>query len=124
MKKYFALLVGLLIILMLLPGCNSYGSPGTPGSSPTATAPPGQSTNAVTISGFAFAPATLTVKANTTVTWTNNDSVAHTVTADDGSFDSKNIAPGGTFSYTFTKSGNVSYHCAIHTYMKATVTVQ
>ena len=57
------------------------------------------------------------------VTWTNNDATTHTVTADDGSFNSGNIAPGGKFSHTFSTAGTIAYHCSIHTSMKAKVVV-
>jgi plastocyanin len=89
---------------------------------PTATA---QSTVNVGISSYAFSSSTVTVVigVNNTVTWTNHDPVAHTVTADGGSFDSGTISSGGTFSHTFTAAGAYSYHCSIHTYMKGTVIV-
>jgi plastocyanin len=122
MKKYFAVVAILAIVSTLLLGCNGYGSPNTTPASTTATAPIPATT--VTISNFAFTPATLTVKVGTTVVWTNKDSTAHTVTADDGTFNSGNVAPGATYSYTFAKAGTVVYHCAIHTYMKGTVIVQ
>ncbi|MEO8711833.1 MAG: cupredoxin family copper-binding protein [Parafilimonas sp.] len=77
--------------------------------------------NAVSIKNFAFSASTLTVSLGTTVKWTNNDATTHTVTADDGSFDSGNIAPGGTFSHTFSAAGTTKYHCSIHTNMKASV---
>ena len=80
--------------------------------------------NAVSIRNFAFSVATLSVSAGTQVTWTNNDATAHTVTADDGSFDSGNIAPGGSFSHTFTSMRTVKYHCQIHPMMKAAVVVK
>jgi plastocyanin len=73
---------------------------------------------------FAFSPATLTVKTGTKVTWTNSDSVTHTVTADQGTFDSGGLSPGSSFSFTFTKTGTYSYHCNIHHSMTATVIVQ
>jgi plastocyanin len=79
--------------------------------------------NTVSIKNFAFSVGTLTVASGTTVTWTNNDGTTHTVTADDNSFDSGNIAPGGTFSHKFTSAGTVAYHCAIHTSMKASIVV-
>lgn len=79
--------------------------------------------NTVSIKNFAFSAATLTVSSGTTVKWTNNDATAHTVTADDGSFDSGNIAPGGTFSHTFSAAGTTKYHCSIHTNMTASVAV-
>ena len=73
---------------------------------------------------LAFNPATLTVKAGTKVTWTNNDSVLHTVTSDSGGvLGSTNIPPGQSFSFTFTAPGTVSYHCAVHPSMKGSVTV-
>lgn len=80
--------------------------------------------NSVSIKNFAFSVATLNVTTGTKVTWTNNDNTTHTVTADDGSFDSGNIAPGETFSKTFTVAGTVNYHCSIHTGMKASVIVK
>src|SRR6478752_5705287 len=73
--------------------------------------------NTVSIKNFAFSVATLSISAGTQVTWTNNDATAHTVTADDGSFNSGNIAPGASFSHTFNNMGTVNYHCAIHPMM-------
>jgi plastocyanin len=80
--------------------------------------------NTVTISGFAFAPASIMVTLGDSVTWTNNDSVTHTVTADDNSFSSGDLAPGATYSFTFTKAGTFPYHCSIHPNMTASVVVQ
>ncbi|HUX84491.1 MAG TPA: plastocyanin/azurin family copper-binding protein, partial [Chitinophagaceae bacterium] len=79
---------------------------------------------AVNIAGFAFSSASLTVPSGTSVTWKNMDNVNHTVTANDGSFDSGDIVPGATFSHTFSSVGSFSYHCKHHTYMTGTVTVQ
>jgi plastocyanin len=71
---------------------------------------------------FGFSPETLTIRPGTTVTWKNMSSVPHTITSDDGqTFDSGNIAPGGTFSFKFTVAGSYPYHCNIHPYMRATV---
>lgn len=92
-----------------------------PTEAPT-TAPSGG--NSVSIVNFAFSPASLTVKVGTKVTWTNNDSVGHTVTADGGAFDSQTVGPNNSFSFTFTKAGTYTYHCAIHPYMTATIIVQ
>ncbi len=77
----------------------------------------------VSIANFAFSPDTLTVKAGTTVKWTNNDTTTHTVTADDTSFDSGNLDPGKSFSFTFKQAGTFSYHCSIHPTMKAKIVV-
>ena len=78
----------------------------------------------MTIKDFSFQPATISVSVGSTVTWTNADTTGHTVTADDGSFDSKSLASNATFSQTFAKAGTFAYHCAIHPGMKGTVTVQ
>lgn len=80
----------------------------------------------VTIQDFAFSPATIKVKVGTKVTWTNQDSVRHTITADEPSGDapdSQLLAKGETYSFTFTKAGTYGYHCQPHPYMKATVIV-
>lgn len=79
---------------------------------------------AATIKSFKFSPTPLTVKVGTKVTWTNNDSSTHTVTADGGSFDLGKLGQGKTASFTFSKAGTFAYHCDIHPTMKATVTVQ
>ena len=70
--------------------------------------------NSITISGMTF-PATTTVKVGSTVTWTNNDPMAHTVTSDDGtSFSSGSIDYGKSFSYTANTAGSFAYHCNFH----------
>ena len=80
----------------------------------------------------AYDPLELEVAVGTTVTWTNDDQVAHTVTSGtsdgtagepDGAFDSGFIDPGGTWSYTFTEAGSFAYYCTPHPWMKGTVTV-
>jgi plastocyanin len=79
--------------------------------------------NEVYIQGFAFNPVTITVVAGTTITWTNKDAVAHTVTSDTGAFDSGSIAANGTYSRTFSTTGTFAYHCTFHAGMNATVVV-
>jgi plastocyanin len=81
--------------------------------------------NAVSISGNAFNPTNLTTTVNTTVTWTNNDGVAHTVTSTGGQteLNSGSIGSGGTFSHMFTVAGTYTYQCTIHTFMTGSVTV-
>jgi plastocyanin len=80
--------------------------------------------NTVSISNYEFTPASITVKAGTKVTWTNQDSVEHTVTGDgsDGP-QSGSLAKGDSYSFTFDKAGTYAYHCQMHPYMKGTVTV-
>ena len=79
--------------------------------------------NSVSIANMAFTPASITVKAGTKVTWTNNDAMTHTVTADDASFNSGDISSGSTYSFTFSTIGTFNYHCSIHPSMTATITV-
>jgi plastocyanin len=83
----------------------------------------------VDINAFAYDPQDLTVEVGYTVTWTNNDTVAHTVTAGTpdnptGEFDSGTIQPGETFSYTFDQAGTFDYYCTLHPDMTGSVTVE
>jgi len=81
-------------------------------------------TDKVSIADFAFSPASITVKKGTTVTWTNNDSTAHTVTGDDNTaIDSGTLNKGDTYTFTFNTAGTFAYHCAFHSSMTASVTV-
>ena len=79
--------------------------------------------NEVWIQGMAFNPATITVNAGTTITWTNKDGVAHTVTSNTGVFDSGTVNPNGTYSHLFSTAGSFPYHCTVHPSMTATVIV-
>jgi plastocyanin len=88
----------------------------------TKTADPGL--NEVFIQNSAFSPTTITVAANTAITWTNNDGMSHTVTSDTGNeLNSGNIPANGTWSHTFTAAGTYPYHCTIHPTMTAIVVV-
>ncbi|OBI24426.1 amidase [Mycobacterium sp. E1386] len=114
---------------VLLAGCSA-SRPATgsgsgtsmPMGSVTAPAAP-VSGNQVTIDGFAFAPATLTVPVGTTVTWTNRDEEPHTVAASDGSFHSPGMGTGATFTHTFSEAGTFDYVCSIHPMMRGSVVV-
>jgi plastocyanin len=131
MKRFVTLAILALAVLALIvvSGCASSTPATTPAATPPATsgssssAAPAAAATAVTIANFAFSPAEVTVKVGDTVTWTNNDSVPHTVTGAD--FDSSQLAPGATFSHTFTKAGSFDYKCMIHPSMApGKVTVQ
>ena len=87
-----------------------------PASAPTPDGP------AVTITNFAFQPATLTVKVGTSVTWTNRDEEPHTVVGNGLKSPVLGNA-GSTYSYTFTTAGSYSYNCSIHPFMHGTVVV-
>jgi len=72
----------------------------------------------------AYEPGSLLVKVGDTVTWTNSDTVPHTVTSDDGGpLDSGIIDGGASWSYTFTEPGTYTFFCEVHPNMKGTVTV-
>ncbi len=94
----------------------------TPAGSSAAPAAAAGKTEDVSIKNFSFGQP-LTVPVGTTVTWKNEDSMTHTVTATDNSFDSGDLEQGATFSFTFTKAGTYSYVCQLHPNMKGTVTV-
>jgi plastocyanin len=81
------------------------------------------SAKAVSISGFAFAEPTLEVAAGTRVSWVNDDPTEHTVTSEDGSFDSGPIEPGEGYAVRFADAGEFPYVCAIHPDMRGTVVV-
>jgi plastocyanin len=79
----------------------------------------------IKIDNFSFGPMTLTVPAGTTVTWTNDDDVPHTVVSEDKTiFRSRALDTGEHFSYTFTKPGKYPYFCSVHPRMTAEVVVQ
>ena len=79
---------------------------------------------AVEIGNFTFKSPIVTVKAGTTVTWTNGDDIPHTVVSKDGIFKSKVLDTGDKFSFTFAKPGQFGYFCSIHPHMTGTVIVK
>ena len=108
-------------ILLLAVSCSSSKS----ASTGTTTAGAGGPT--VVAKSIAYAPATQTVKAGDTVTFSNQDSTTHTFSADDGSFDAGRVSPGKTFSFVVpasAKSGTtIKFHCNIHSSMHGSLTV-
>ncbi len=124
MKRLFALLA---LALVLLAGCTQYSQPpasnGTGSGNNSTTVQAG--TQTVSMSGFAFKPAALTIAAGTTVRWTNHDPSPHTITSDDGtSFSSGTLSQGAAFEHTFGVPGTYAYHCSIHPGMQGTIIVQ
>jgi plastocyanin len=145
MRRTIVALTVLAAAGVLAAGCggNKSGSGGQSGGSPATSAAPsatgsgrgaygGRPTTsgagtpaggtAVAIDNFAFSPATLKAKAGQQVTWTNKQSVAHTVTANAGAFNHP-MPSGATFSFTFTTAGTFAYHCTIHPSMQGTIAV-
>jgi plastocyanin len=78
----------------------------------------------VKISDFQFAPARLTVKAGTTVTWRNNDDIPHTVTSTTRAFKSKALDTDDAFAFAFTEPGSYAYVCSLHPHMTGTIVVE
>jgi plastocyanin len=99
-----------------------WGTVTVSGSSAT-PAPQAPASGTVRIANRAFGPASLSVRVGGTVTFANADDRAHTVTADDGSFDSGVLNPGASWARRFGTAGTYRYHCAIHPEMRGTVTV-
>jgi plastocyanin len=140
-------LIALLACAFVVAGCGTTtstagGTPPTattgPTAAPTNTVPAPTNTPSgpqaavsVTASGgayghFTFSPSSMSIKAGTTVTWTDKTDAPHTVTSDAGDPASFNGSLGGngtTFGFTFTTPGTYKYHCNIHPYMTATITV-
>jgi plastocyanin len=86
----------------------------TPSTSPSPSVSVSIPQGAVGKGPAAYGINPLMVVMGTTVTWTNNDTLPHTVTADDNSFDSGTIQPGQSYSHTFGTAGSYTYFCSIH----------
>jgi len=99
-------------------GADSGGGGSTSAASSTSSA------SSVSMAGRAFSPGTVTISAGGSVTFRNDDDRAHTVTADDGAFDSGPIGEGGSWKRTFKQAGTFSYLCAIHPDMTGEVVVK
>ena len=126
------LIIGLAISASLaLAACGSSASPAaappSAAASPAASAAASQAAaagaSAITIQNFAFAPASLTVKAGTTVTWTNNDSPTHSVKWADGAAGSSPLTTGSSYTRTFATPRTYAYVCGIHASMHGTIVV-
>jgi len=108
--------VGLTLLLFL--SCSKKSSVANP-------YPPGSgNSNTVSISNMSFASSSISITKGTTVTWTNNDAMQHTVTADDNSFTSVKLNYGDTYSHMFSDAGTIAYHCTVHPSMTGTVEVK
>lgn len=79
----------------------------------------------IELKNFAFNPSTLTIKVGDIVTWTNMDSVSHTITSDSGTeLSSQTFSNGESYSHTFNIAGTYTYHCTPHPNMKGTIIVE
>jgi plastocyanin len=78
----------------------------------------------VRVDNFTFAPDTLIVPVNSTVTWVNKDDIPHVIASNDGVFKSKALDTDQKYSYTFTKAGTYAYYCSIHPKMVGKIVIQ
>jgi plastocyanin len=128
MRRMLLLLCAL--VALAAAGCgggnDNGGSTGSSSSSSTSAASSSSGGGvAIKMQNIQFDPKDVTVKVGQKVTWTNDDSVDHNVTAQSGAdFKSKNFGNGATFSFTPDKAGTIKYVCTIHPGMTATLTVQ
>jgi plastocyanin len=79
---------------------------------------------AVAIDNFTFNPQSITIKAGTTVTWTNKDDIPHALAATDRSFKSKTLDTEDHYAFTFTTPGTYPYFCSLHPHMTGTIVVE
>ena len=99
-------------------------TPVTSAPAPPPAAPAPAATVSVRIVNFKFTPATMTIKAGTTVTWTNSDAVGHTVNFHANGINSPSVLnQGDKFSHTFSTAGTYAYICDIHPFMHGTIVV-
>ncbi len=134
-KKRFVFSVAL-AGLLLIAGCgsssssNGYGGNNNNTGCTVSTAVATTSVSASDANGhYVFTPSCIKISSGQTVIWTNTGTMPHTATSDSGApvtFDSKNLSPGQTFSFTFTAPETIGYHCTYHVSfgMKGTVIVQ
>ena len=103
------------------PASASPAAPPAPAPTSGSPAPSAPATASVAILDRSFSPATITVAAGGSVSWTNQSDRDHTVTG--AGFDSGVLGGGGRFSHTFPSAGTVAYICELHPEMRASVTV-
>lgn len=131
MKKSTQYIVGAVILVLVVIGLgialSSHSSMGGMASAPSAAnLSAAVATNNVTIQGYAYTPKVIKVKLGTQVTWTNKDSVSHSVTTSSPSTGgpmSPLFSQNQTYSFTFKKAGTFQIYCQIHPYMLSTVIV-
>ena len=109
----FVVRAGLAALIM---AAGSYGAWAAGGSAPGGAE--------VKIDNFSFTPQVITVKAGTTITWTNRDDIPHTVVSSDSLFKSKTLDTDDTFQFTPSKPGTYPYFCSIHPKMTGKVIVE
>jgi plastocyanin len=121
-----AVIAGAIVAMYVLSGSANMGVEGSGNAQEPATPIPDNSTVVKIVANAgsnSFSPNPVKVNVDETVTWINDDSGRHTVTSKDGVFDSGMMGKGQSFSFTFDKAGEYSYHCEPHPSMVGTVVV-
>jgi plastocyanin len=124
-KNVFLWIFLIIISIVLMTSCSSASTTTTATtqtSNNSQTTTTNTSGNSISIENFKFVPETLTIKAGTTVVWTNNDSVTHNIKSAD--FNSPSIAAGKPYEFKFDKVGTYDYSCGIHPAMTGKIIVQ
>ena len=105
-------------------GGGGYAIPSDATATSAAAAGGGSAAAATVVAkSIAYNPDKITVKVGEKVTFKNEDSFAHTFTADKGEFDSSNVDGGGEFAFVPEQAGTIAFHCKIHSNMHGTITV-
>jgi plastocyanin len=121
-KKYLLFTIPVLLLVLTACTVQTTNSNANLNTSSASTNTSTNQTASVDINNFAFNPATITVKSGTTLVWTNNDSVTHTINS--ATFNSGNLSTGQSYSHLFDTVGTFNYTCGIHPSMLGTVIVQ
>ena len=134
--KHLRILAPLLAAAAFAAGCggsssdsttagDGYGAPAKAAATTAAKAPAAAKTAGTTVemTNTTFQPQSIDVKVGDTVTFVNKDEIAHTATAGDGSFDSKTMEAGASFTFKPTKAGKIAYVCNFHPGMTGTINV-
>jgi plastocyanin len=129
MRRWLALLLACMALGLVVAGCGDDDEEDEGGGGAATTEQPGDGGGGggaeVAMEGIQFDPAEVTVAVGDTVTWTNNDSVGHDVTADDfESGEAGGLGNGDTFAHTFEEAGTFDYVCTVHPGMEGAVTVE
>ena len=119
MRRKNILLAGLIIFItsFIFMECskNTYNNDNSGGGT--------SGSNKVYMKNSTFSSANLTITVGGTVQWINDDNMVHTVTSDNGRFNSGDIQANGSFSNTFSATGVYPYHCIYHSGMTGTIVV-
>ena len=118
MKSKYSVLILMVVGIILISGCGQQQIQKEDSIVPISSS----QKESISIKNFAFNPAIINIKIGTTVTWTNEDSVSHTVTSEEN-FDSGTLTSGETFVFTFNDKGTFDYICTIHPSMKGKIIV-